>query len=132
MGFNIGKIASTVSTVANLADSAGLLSGINIGSLDASNIGGLKSSIQSALNGQMGSIESQLQSAIMPSDLESIVNGFDIEGKANELQSQIQVPSSIDAASFDQSNVDAEVNKMMEEINSKMKSSMDFSSISYM
>lgn len=131
MGFNIKKVASVVSTVSSIADTAGMLSGININGLNASNLGSIKSSIQSALNGQTSSIMSQLESAIVPSDIQSIVDGFDIEGKASQLQSQIQVPS-MDASSFDQSQIDSQVNQMMEQLNSQINSSMNLSSINFM
>lgn len=131
MGFNIKKVASVVSTVSSIADTAGLLSGIDINGLNASNLGSIKSSIQSALNGQTSSIMSQLESAIVPSDIQSMVDGFDIEGKASQLQSQIQVPS-MDASSFDQSQIDSQVNQMMEQLNSQINSSMNLSSINFM
>lgn len=131
MGFNIKKVASVVSTVSSIADTAGMLSGININGLNASNLGSIKSSIQSALNGQTSSIMSQLESAIAPSDIQSMVDGFDIEGKASQLQSQIQVPS-MDASSFDQSQIDSQVNQMMEQLNSQINSSMNLSSINFM
>lgn len=131
MGFNIKKVASVVSTVSSIADTAGMLSGININGLNASNLGSIKSSIQSALNGQTSSIMSQLESAIVPSDIQSMVDGFDIEGKASQLQSQIQVPS-MDASSFDQSQIDSQVNQMMEQLNSQINSSMNLSSINFM
>ena len=131
MGFNIKKVASVVSTVSCIADTAGMLSGININGLNASNLGSIKSSIQSALNGQTSSIMSQLESAIVPGDIQSMVDGFDIEGKASQLQSQIQVPS-MDASSFDQSQIDSQVNQMMEQLNSQINSSMNLSSINFM
>lgn len=131
MGFNIKKVASVVSTVSSIADTAGMLSGINVNGLNASNLGSIKSSIQSALNGQTSSIMSQLESAIVPSDIQSMVDGFDIEGKASQLQSQIQVPS-MDASSFDQSQIDSQVNQMMEQLNSQINSSMNLSSINFM
>lgn len=131
MGFNIKKVASVVSTVSSIADTAGMLSGININGLNTSNLGSIKSSIQSALNGQTSSIMSQLESAIVPGDIQSMVDGFDIEGKASQLQSQIQVPS-MDASSFDQSQIDSQVNQMMEQLNGQINSSMNLSSINFM
>lgn len=130
MGFNIGKIVSTASTIANAASLASTIGNIDISGLTGGNIGSIKSGIESALTGQTSNITNQLESAISPGDIESMMGQFDIESKANELTSQIQTQAG--SQSFDQSSIDAEVNKMMEEMNSKMSANMDFSSISFM
>lgn len=129
MGFNIGKVVSVASKIATAADIASSLNGIDISGLNSSNIGTIKNTIGSALNGQANSITNQLESVMSSGDLESVVGQFDIEGKSTALTSQIQ--SQVSSGSFDQSQIDADVNKVMEEMNSNI-SSMDFSSINFM
>ena len=132
MGFSIGKVASVASTAVSVANLVSTLGSLDVSGLNSSSLGSLKGKITSALNGETDALMSDIQSAIVPSDIESMASSFNIEGKANELASQIQVSSMDQAAAFDQSKIDAEVNQMMESINSQVSSSMDFSSINYM
>lgn len=117
-GFNIGKISSIVNGISTAASVYDIVNKIDVSSLNPSSLGSIKGTIQSALNGDMSAISGQLQSAISTNDITSMADQFNIEGKTNELTSQIQ------AGTIDQSQID----KMMEEI----KSSADFSAISYM
>lgn len=130
MGFSLSKISSAVSTVSSAVNIASTLSNIDVSSINVSNLGSIKSTIQSALNGQTDTIMSQLQSSIVPGDIESMVSGFDIEKKGAELVSQLQVPS-MDGG-IDQSAIDSQVNDIINKINSEVSSSMDFSSIKFM
>ena len=95
MGFSIGKIASVASSIASKADMASSLGNINLGSLNPSNIGSLKGTIESAINGKMSSITSELESSISVGDIESMTKDFDIESKTKQLQSQLEGTASM-------------------------------------
>lgn len=121
MGLNIGKIASTVSTIGSVADIASKIGGIDLKSINPSNIGSIKGTIESAINGSSSNIMSQLQSSISVGDIESMGKDIDIEGKAKELQ------STIDTSSLDLSNVDS----ITSDIESQL-GSMNLSKIKFM
>lgn len=125
MGFNIGKVASVASTIASHVDLGSLTGGINVSNLGSVNMDSVKSKIESALNGQVSSITSQLENSIIPSDITSMADQFNIENQVQGLQSSLNIDSP------DLSQVDTMTNDMQSQIDSMM-GSMNLSSINFM
>lgn len=129
MGFNIGKIASVVSGISTASSVINIAQNLNLGSINASNIGSMKNSLQSALNGDMSSITGKLETAIMPNDIESMATQFDIDGQTKKLQQQLSTQSgTMDTAQMDamMSDIESNMDNTMNNINSS------FSGINFM
>lgn len=125
MGLNIGKVASVASTIASHVDLGSLTGGINVSNLGSVNMDSVKSKIESALNGQVSSITSQLENSIIPSDITSMADQFNIENQVQNLQSSLNIDSP------DLSQVDTMTNDMQSQIDSMM-GSMNLSNINFM
>lgn len=129
MGFNIGKIANTASTILSVANLAGTIGNMDLSKMNPNNLGSIKGTITSALNGNSNKLMSELQSSISVGDIESMTKGLDIEGQAKQMESQLH------ASTMDTSQIEAMVNQSMDQsqIENMLKNSnLNFSQIKIM
>lgn len=129
MGFNIGKIANTASTILSVANLAGTIGNLDVSKMNPNNLGSIKGTITSALNGNSNKLMSELQSSISVGDIESMTKGLDIEGQAKQMESQLHT------STMDTSQIEAMVNQSMDQsqIENMLKNSnLNFSQIKIM
>ena len=129
MGFNIGKIANTASTILSVANLAGTIGNLDLSKMNPNNLGSIKGTITSALNGNSNKLMSELQSSISVGDIESMTKGLDIEGQAKQMESQLHT------STMDTSQIEAMVNQSMDQSqieNMFKNSNLNFSQIKIM
>jgi hypothetical protein len=129
MGFNIGKIANTASTILSVANLAGTIGNMDLSKMNPNNLGSIKGTITSALNGNSNKLMSELQSSISVGDIESMTKGLDIEGQAKQMESQLHT------STMDTSKIEAMVNQSMDQSqieNMFKNSNLNFSQIKIM
>lgn len=129
MGFNIGKIANTASTILSVANLAGTIGNMDLSKMNPNNLGSIKGTITSALNGNSNKLMSELQSSISVGDIESMTKGLDIEGQAKQMESQLHT------STMDTSQIEAMVNQSMDQSqieNMFKNSNLNFSQIKIM
>lgn len=129
MGFNIGKIANTASTILSVANLAGTIGNLDLSKMNPNNLGSIKGTITSALNGNSSKLMSELQSSISVGDIESMTKGLDIEGQAKQMESQLHT------STIDTSQIEAMVNQSMDQSqieNMFKNSNLNFSQIKIM
>lgn len=129
MGFNIGKIANTASTILSVANLAGTIGNLDLSKMNPNNLGSIKGTITSALNGNSNKLMSELQSSISVGDIESMTKGLDIEGQAKQMESQLHT------STMDTSQIEAMVNQSMDQskIENMLKNSnLNFSQVKIM
>lgn len=129
MGFNIGKIANTASTILSVANLAGTIGNLDLSKMNPNNLGSIKGTITSALTGNSNKLMSELQSSISVGDIESMTKGLDIEGQAKQMESQLHT------STMDTSQIEAMVNQSMDQSqieNMFKNSNLNFSQIKIM
>lgn len=105
MGFNISKIANTASTIASVVNLADTLGHLNLSGINPNNLGSIKNTISSTLNGGSDKLMSELQSSISIGDIESMTKDLNLESQAKQMESQLQ------SSTMDTSQIEAMVNK---------------------